>query len=153
MYPLSDPHHQVLYRHHNAPGIGVELIFLVLQVLAWHTPGTASYVEFANGFPSRARMQDILGYYMQSDDIRNPLAFPLNAKDLSGLPAALIFAAEKDVLRDEAEAYAAKLLAARSDPLLHAGQLLQCSSNCKQSTLPPIWAPASCLGSCCNEPC
>ena len=53
--------------------------------------------------------------YMQSDDTKNPLAFPLNAVDLSGLPAALIFAAEEDVLRDEAEAYAARLLAARSD--------------------------------------
>ena len=58
-------------------------------------------------------MQEILGYYMQSDDTQNPLAFPLNAEDLSGLPAALIFAAEEDVLRDEAEAYGAKLLAAR----------------------------------------
>jgi acetyl esterase len=81
-------------------------------VLAWHTPGTASYVEFAEGFPSRKRMEEILGMYFQREDTSNPLAFPLNARDLSGLPPALIFAAERDVLRDEAEQYGARLLAA-----------------------------------------
>ena len=84
----------------------------LMQVLAWHTPGTASYVEYAEGFPSRKRMEEVLGMYIESKDTRNPLAFPLNARDLSGLPPALIFAAERDVLRDEAEQYGARLLAA-----------------------------------------
>lgn len=34
---------------------------------------------------------------------------PVHAKDLSGLPPALIFTAGKDMLMDEAETYAAKL--------------------------------------------
>lgn len=84
----------------------------VLQVLAWHTPGTASYREYENGFPSWKRMEEILGQYVDKRDIKNPLAFPLNAETLTGLPPALIFSAEKDVLRDEAEAYGARLLAA-----------------------------------------
>ena len=84
-----------------------------MQVLAWHTPGTESYVEFADGIPSRKRMEEVLGMYLADGDSRDPLAFPLNAADLSGLPPALILVAERDVLRDEAEAYGARLLAAR----------------------------------------
>jgi acetyl esterase len=45
-------------------------------------------------------------------DVRDPRVSPIYASDFTGLPPALIIAAEYDTLRDEAQAYAAKLAAA-----------------------------------------
>ncbi len=43
------------------------------------------------------------------EDGKQAYVSPVHAEDLSGLPPALIFTAGKDMLMDEAEAYAAKL--------------------------------------------
>ena len=81
-------------------------------------------VDFALTFPSIAMKpteclvprEDLAWYYQTyagaGHDPKDPRVSPLYAKDLSGLPPALIIAAEYDTLRDEARAYAERLQAA-----------------------------------------
>jgi acetyl esterase len=51
-------------------------------------------------------------YLRDERDGENPFASPLRAADLAGLPPAIVLTAEFDPLRDEAEAYGARLLEA-----------------------------------------
>ncbi|MEL5990803.1 alpha/beta hydrolase [Microbacterium phosphatis] len=77
---------------------------------------TASYHEFAEGyFLTRDGMKWFWDQYTTDEADRAQItASPLRAttEQLAGLPAALVITAEADVLRDEGEAYAAKLRAA-----------------------------------------
>ncbi|KAJ8655486.1 hypothetical protein O0I10_008772 [Lichtheimia ornata] len=78
---------------------------------------TGSYNEFHEGyFLTRKVMKWFWDHYLPDEEERrkNILACPLNATldDLRGLPRTLVITAEADVLRDEGEAYARKLMAA-----------------------------------------
>ncbi len=74
---------------------------------------TASYDEFADGyFLSRTGMHWFWDQYTTDPDERAEItASPLRAtlEQLKGLPPALVITGQADVLRDEGEAYAAKL--------------------------------------------
>lgn len=90
------------------------------QVLFWPVTNAnfenASYDEFANGhFLSKDMMKWFWDAYTTNPKQRQEIyASPLLAtpEQLKGLPPTLIQTAEKDVLRDEGEAYARKLDAA-----------------------------------------
>lgn len=90
---------------------------LACQVL-WYPPtdaamNTPSHRNFASGnyyFLSRADMEWFWNHYLSADrDRADPYCCPGVARDLGGLPPALIITAEYDPLRDEAEDYAARL--------------------------------------------
>jgi acetyl esterase len=72
---------------------------------------TASYRENATGYVLTAEaMRWFWGHYLaRAEQGGEPLASPLRAPTLAGLPPALVLTAECDPLRDEGEAYAERL--------------------------------------------
>jgi acetyl esterase len=75
---------------------------------------TGSMRELAEGyFLTRGAMAWFWNHYVRDhNDLKHPYAAPTHAPELKGLPPALVITAEYDPLRDEGEAYAAKLRAA-----------------------------------------
>ncbi len=75
---------------------------------------TASYKANAEGYLlTRDAMVWFWNHYLNTAaEGKNPIASPLQASDLTGLPPALVITAEYDPLRDEGEAYAKRLEAA-----------------------------------------
>ena len=91
---------------------GPELAFqLLVYPVTERDFGTPSYQQNANGYSlTQDGMRWFWGHYLASDaDAANPYAAPMQAKDLSGLPSALVITAEFDPLRDEGEAYGHRL--------------------------------------------
>ncbi len=88
---------------------------LALQALIYPVTNcafdTASYHQYAAGY---GLTRDMMRYFWKSylsrpADANLSAASPLQAADLAGLPPALVLTAQYDVLRDEGEAYAARL--------------------------------------------
>jgi cation diffusion facilitator CzcD-associated flavoprotein CzcO/acetyl esterase/lipase len=75
--------------------------------------GRRSYVENADGYLlTTALMRWFWDHYAAPAERTHPKAAPLRARDLSGLPPALVVTAEFDPLRDDGVAYAEALAAA-----------------------------------------
>ena len=69
-----------------------------------------SIAQFARGYGlSRAALQEFARLYVGDVDPADPRCSPALAPSVDGLPPAVIVTAEFDPLRDEAEAYAARL--------------------------------------------
>lgn len=69
-----------------------------------------SYQRYASGyFLTKAFCEYYICKYATNQDLDNPDIAPVRRDDLRGLPAAVIFTAEFDPLRDEAQLYADRL--------------------------------------------
>ena len=90
---------------------GQILFYPVTDVSCMNTP---SYQLFGKGYLlTRVDMEWFRDQYLVTPDQRlDPRVSPLLAEDLSGLPPAIVITAGMDILRDEGEAYAARLKSA-----------------------------------------
>jgi acetyl esterase len=90
---------------------GPAIAFQLLVYPALDAAGdTGSWREYADGFYlTAAGMRWYWDHYLGGADGAAPDASPLRAAFLGGLPPALVVTADHDVLRDEGEAYAARL--------------------------------------------
>lgn len=108
---------------------GPKLCFqLLIYPVTDHRLDSGSYKANGEGhLLTTDMMRWFWDHYVSSPaDSDNPYVSPLRAKDLSGLPPALVITAEYDPLRDEGEAYASAMQAAgvavttkRYDGLIH----------------------------------
>ncbi len=92
---------------------------LIYQLLIYPTTNlssfdTKSFSEHGERYIlTKASMAYYRDHYIGGkEDAENPYASPLLAKDLKGLPPALVITAEFDVLTDESKAYAERLVEA-----------------------------------------
>jgi acetyl esterase/lipase len=103
----------MLAKQRRGPKIAYQALFYPVTDANFET---ASYREFAEGpWLTKAAMKWFWDAYAPDVAARkNPTASPLQASldELSGLPPALVITDENDVLRDEGEAYADKMMQA-----------------------------------------
>jgi acetyl esterase len=103
----------MLAKLRGGPPISSQALLFPVTDATFDTP---SYSEFADGyFLTRDAMKWFWNNYLPEAAARlHPHASPLRAslEDLAGLPPAFIMTCECDVLRDEGEAYARKLMSA-----------------------------------------
>lgn len=103
----------ILAKRRGGPHVRQQILLNPVTDAAMDTP---SYREFADGyFLTRAQMHWFWDCYAPERSRRTePTASPLRASldELHGLPPALVITADHDVLRDEGEAYAQRLLQA-----------------------------------------
>ncbi len=103
----------LLAKARGGPPIRVQVLFYPVTEAGFDTP---SYDQFADGYwLTREAMKWFWDQYAPDPAVRSePTASPLYAsvEQLRGLPEAIIMVGECDVLRDEVEAYARKLIEA-----------------------------------------
>ncbi len=85
---------------------------LVYPVTDFPTDDRASYTQDGDYGLSKADMLWFWNHWLPDGSAADASTAPLRAEDLSGLPPAWVVTAEYDVLKDEGEAYVARLAAA-----------------------------------------
>ena len=111
-------------RDHNGPPIALQVLIYPITDADFERP---SYTDPENDLLlTRDGMIWFWDHYLPESSRRTePDASPLQTENLSGLPPAVILTADHDVLRDEGEAYAARLQEANvpTDLQRYAGQM------------------------------
>jgi acetyl esterase len=123
---------------------GPKLVFQLLEVPALDLTGATMRAAIATGelAPIAHQLSEfetpLLRYFRDPADARLPLASPVLAGDLSGLPPAHVMTAEYDPLREEGERYARLLARAgvQATVTRHAGAIHG------TSYLTRVWEPA-----------
>jgi acetyl esterase len=98
----------MMIRDRSGPPVVLQVLDIPVTDL---TLSCASIVENGEGYLlTRDAIEQYVELYLDDPgDAKHPYASPLLADDLSGLPPAVVMTAELDPLRDEGEAYAARL--------------------------------------------
>ena len=98
----------LMARDRGGPKIAYQALIYPATDAANSTPSQKEFSK--DGYVlSKADMEWFYGHYLKAADADNPYASPALAKDLKGLPPALVLTAAYDPLRDEGEAYAEAL--------------------------------------------
>jgi len=98
----------LMARDRKGPALAAQIL---IYPVTDHNLDTPSYHENATGYVlTREGMRWFWRHYLvREEQGQEPLASPLRAASLAGLPSALVITAACDPLRDEGEAYAARL--------------------------------------------
>jgi acetyl esterase/lipase len=97
----------LMARELGGPGIAAQA--LLVPALAPDFDGPSRRAPEVGAFARPEAIDWIWDQYLGGQPRKDPLASPLEAASLSGLPPAVIVTAEYDVLRDEGEEYARRL--------------------------------------------
>ena len=102
----------MMARDRGGPAITFQLLLYPVTDCALDTPSQKEFA--ADGYAlSRADMEWFWKNYLDPGvEKNNPYACPLRAKNLKGLPPALVLTASHDPLRDEGERFAERLITA-----------------------------------------
>jgi acetyl esterase len=93
------------------PAISVQCLICPVLDFEDTSPSREAFAE--NHLLDRATLEaDLADYLPEGAELADPRISPLRATKFTGLPAAIIHTAEFDPMRDEGNAYAAKLMAA-----------------------------------------
>ncbi len=100
----------LMARDRGGPRVAYQLLVYPATTSALDTPSHREFAKDSYYILSRADMEWFWGHYLTSEaDRSNPYACPAYATTLRGVAPAFVITAEYDPLRDEGEAYAARL--------------------------------------------
>ena len=100
----------LMARDRGGPRVAYQLLVYPATTSALDTPSHREFAKDSYYILSRADMEWFWGHYLGSEaDRANPYACPAYATTLRGVAPAFVITAEYDPLRDEGEAYAARL--------------------------------------------